>query len=95
MLLARIEIVNDDVLNVPNIIKSANVLVMNNVFEWFNSLQDQERFSHLFLYIYIYSKLNFHQFGQFFSNCSPGIKLSMDGLKFVLAFILFSQFEFP
>jgi len=37
----RIEIVNDDVLNVPNVIKSANVLVMNNVFEWFNSLQDQ------------------------------------------------------
>ena len=31
----------------------------------------------------------------FFSNCSPGIKLSIDGLKFVLAFILFAQVESP
>jgi len=37
----RIEIINDDVLNVPNILKSADVIVLNNVFEWFKSLPDQ------------------------------------------------------
>merc|ERR1712098_776046 len=37
----RIEIVNENILDVPKLLKSADVIVLNNVFEWFQSLEEQ------------------------------------------------------
>jgi len=37
----RIEILNEDILNVPKIVKSADVIVLNNVFEWFLDVEQQ------------------------------------------------------
>jgi len=37
----RIEIINDDVANVPNVVKAANVIILNNVFEWFQEKEKQ------------------------------------------------------
>jgi len=37
----RIEVKNADILTVPNTVKAADVIILNNVFEWFMEEEDQ------------------------------------------------------
>ena len=65
---SRVRIVNDDICNQPELIQCADVVVLNNVFEFFCTLEEQARlvcrqllfyvyrYTNIFMYVYIDSK---------------------------------------